>query len=200
MLVRDQLIERIVCGSLQPGLLNESQLAIALEVSRTPVREALLTLDPIVCRKDRGFELRALSVREAKEIYPLIGTLESLALDYLALPLPEAAVAELTAANARVRDAVEPQDVLDGDMNWHRTLLSFSRNRTICSLAEKYRLVISRYEYAYFSAGGARSMAVDDHDLILDLIRRGDLERAKEALKANWLRGADAIADMVEWM
>src|ERR1700694_4505406 len=78
------LRDRILTGALRPGaLLSPAELASALHGSATPAREALieLTLEGRVeSRPALGFRVRELTVREAQELYPLIWTLEGLAL------------------------------------------------------------------------------------------------------------------------
>src|SRR6516164_2816173 len=79
------LRERIVSGGLMPGnRLQDVQLAAELGVSRTPVREALLRLEGeglVESDPNRGFFVAPLSRKEVLEIYPIVWSLECLALD-----------------------------------------------------------------------------------------------------------------------
>ena len=57
-------------------------MAAELGASRTPLREALFSLvheGLIDATPDRGFSVKPLSSREVREIYPILWTLESLA-------------------------------------------------------------------------------------------------------------------------
>ncbi|MBF4693754.1 GntR family transcriptional regulator [Fusibacter ferrireducens] len=69
--------------ALKPGeRINENRICEALEVSRTPVREALLqlTLDGYIEQLPRrGFMVKSISLSRVHNIYEIIGALEALA-------------------------------------------------------------------------------------------------------------------------
>src|SRR3954470_792601 len=72
----------ILEGGLRPGQrMVEQQLAEALSVSRTPVREALVKLERenLVARIGRGMAVRTYSSDEVRDIYDLRAHLESYA-------------------------------------------------------------------------------------------------------------------------
>jgi DNA-binding GntR family transcriptional regulator len=75
------LRESIATGRLRPGeRIVEKPLAKQLEVSRTPVREALLKLGRdglVICNSRRRYKVRVLSVADVKKIYATLGILES---------------------------------------------------------------------------------------------------------------------------
>src|SRR5215207_2153935 len=80
-----ELRERIVFGGFAPGdRLVEAELASRFGVSKTPVREALLTLEGeglVVLRPHRGAEVTRLSVDEWNDLIFLRDVLEIGALD-----------------------------------------------------------------------------------------------------------------------
>lgn len=72
----------IVCGDLQPGTpLVETALAQRLEMSRTPVREALRRLeqDEIAARGQRGLAVRRASPEEILALYDVLAVMEGMA-------------------------------------------------------------------------------------------------------------------------
>jgi DNA-binding GntR family transcriptional regulator len=83
--VADQIREAIFAGVYSPGAqLREVELAAALEVSRGPVREALLRLEGEgLVRNEwhRGAIVVRLSARDAVELNSLRGALERLAVE-----------------------------------------------------------------------------------------------------------------------
>src|SRR2546430_2516572 len=77
-----QLRRAIVQGQLRPKQrLVEAELAETLEVSRTPIREALqrLALDGLVSRHRRGWVVREHEADEIKDIYACRAALEGYA-------------------------------------------------------------------------------------------------------------------------
>src|SRR5262245_51294874 len=69
------LRESIAQGTFAPGQhLREAELAEALQVSRGPVREALVQLEReglVVLRRHRGAEVAQLSLTDIEEVYTL---------------------------------------------------------------------------------------------------------------------------------
>ncbi len=81
--VYEYISEKIKDGSLKPDdKINEQHLSDRLNVSRTPVREALIQLAAEGLLKSeprRGFRVKPLSLKEAKDLYQLIGSLDAMA-------------------------------------------------------------------------------------------------------------------------
>ncbi|MCH8466596.1 MAG: GntR family transcriptional regulator [Roseinatronobacter sp.] len=77
------LRDLIATGAYAPGSrLNENELAIALKVSRTPVRSALSTLAAeglLVYRPNSGYSVRPFSSRDIEEIYAVRAELDGMA-------------------------------------------------------------------------------------------------------------------------
>src|SRR5689334_9971359 len=81
--VVDRLRDAILHGSFKPGEpLREEQLAAMLDVSRGPVREALVQLEReglVLMRRHRGATVARLSRGDLEEVYSLRLALERLA-------------------------------------------------------------------------------------------------------------------------
>src|SRR5437773_3057464 len=82
--VADRLRDAIFQGSFKPGEpLREEQLAAMLDVSRGPVREALVQLEReglVLVRRHRGATVARLSRGDLEEVYSLRLALERLAM------------------------------------------------------------------------------------------------------------------------
>jgi DNA-binding GntR family transcriptional regulator len=80
--VYQSLRESIVSGTLKPGTpLRPDTIADQLQVSTTPVREALLSLESdgaLIKRPYQGWFVRDFSEEEAREMYELRASLECL--------------------------------------------------------------------------------------------------------------------------
>ena len=81
--VYDYIAEKIRAGSLLPGQrVNENVICEELDISRTPVREALIQLsaEGVLENKARkGFLISAMSENDVKELYTVIGILDGYA-------------------------------------------------------------------------------------------------------------------------
>lgn len=71
---------RINDGSLKPDdKINEQQISDALNISRTPIREALIQLASdgfLEYTPRRGFRVKFLDIKRAQELYEIIGILD----------------------------------------------------------------------------------------------------------------------------
>ena len=194
--IRTSLLGRIVAGGLEAGKpVNESHLAAELKVSRTPLREALLQLEQegfIRSDQRRGFSVERLSGREVREIYPMIWTLEGLAVRSNAicahLPLPELARLNFQLARAR-----NPQRALDLDTQWHERLTSQSRNRRLLEAIAALRLGIRRYETIYMADTRLLPESVTQHNKIIKALKEHDVEAALKRLEENWRFGMEVL-------
>lgn len=83
--VKEELIKRLGRGTIATNSpINEGQLATELGVSRTPLREALITLERegvITSERGKGFRFTPLSAREFRDLSAIVATLEALALE-----------------------------------------------------------------------------------------------------------------------
>jgi DNA-binding GntR family transcriptional regulator len=186
VIVRDRLLE----GRLPPtGRINESELSALIGVSRTPLREALLGLEKeglVVSAAGRGFFVRSLSVEEVREIYPVLWTLESLALQLRGVPSP-VELSFLRKINAKLESRLsKPPQALKLDTEWHRTLLRPCRNRRLLLMIRDLKRAAYRYEYAFMQQSNRVIVSVEHHRQIVDALEQGDMERAVETLKENW--------------
>ena len=185
------LLRRILDGSLPPGRqLMPASLAGELGVSATPVREALIELEQdgfLDNPANRGFAVRRLTAREAEELYPLIWTLEALALR--SAPPGEATLAELDALNARFARETEPQALQGLDVQWHEHLVRECPNDTLHQMLTVLKRRVYRYEDASLRHSGGIPGSSDEHRRIAECLRRGNVEDAVGLLEENWRKG-----------
>jgi DNA-binding GntR family transcriptional regulator len=112
--IYQELRERIVFGGFSPGdRLVEADLAAQFGVSKTPVREALLTLEGeglVVLRPHRGAEVSRLTVDEWNDLIFLRDVLEIGALDAVIACMTEAHFARAEVALGEMADACAEHD------------------------------------------------------------------------------------------
>lgn len=191
--LRDQvhhaIVDRILRDELRPGArISDTALARDLGVSRTPIREALLRLERegfLDADIGRGFFVKPLSVREVRETYPVLWTLEALALRGTGAPTPERR-AEMDRINAALEGEDDPERRIDLDGEWHRTLLEPCGNEYLMGLIANLKWVIRRYEYAYMQNAGYIPISTRAHVEIAERVSAGDVEGAVPLLENTW--------------
>jgi DNA-binding GntR family transcriptional regulator len=112
--IYQELRERIAFGDFEPGdRLVEADLATRFGVSKTPVREALLTLEAdglVVLRPHRGAEVSRLTAEEWSDLIFLRDALEIGALDEIMAAMTDADFAQAGAALVEMADAWAEHD------------------------------------------------------------------------------------------
>lgn len=202
--LRDQLSESIRDRIIRQKLpanqsIGEHALAAELGVSRTPVRETLLGLERdgfVKSVPGRGFVVQPLSSEEARELYPIVWSLETLALSELERVEPSL-IEQLRTINRRVAAAATPQERIKVDGEWHRCLVSAGGNRRLAAVLEGIKASIARYEHAYMIASGPRDQSPDEHERIVKLLERSPAQAA-EALEAHWRRGLEVVLAAIQ--
>ena len=186
--VRAQILD----GRIAPGeFIREDELSEAMEVSRTPIREALgrLASEGFLERlPHRGFRVPEESVEDLLELYPIIASLDLLA-GRLALPrLTSEDVARLREINDQLKEAEGREDVqalIELNNRFHHLFSERSGSHRLCSLLDDLRAQLMRLEHWYYSDGEHARQSIDQHDEIIRAVEGGDHARALDLLERN---------------
>lgn len=190
------LLERLLSGELEPGArVNESRLAEELGVSRTPLREAMIRLEFegfLDNEKGKGFSVATLDPRKARELYPLAGLLESLALE--GTPnFPTSQLSELERLEherKKTYGSHQRLEAVEVDNRWHALLVSRCPNSELLEILRVLKQRLYRYEYV-LAAASTVGPDFHHHSLILQALRDGNHALAIEQLKHHWSLGAE---------
>jgi len=178
--IRQAIFER----TLKPGdHIQERELTPLLNISRTPLREALglLERDGLVQYfPNRGWFVTKYGPPEIKEIFAIRSGLENLAADLIIERLTEANYADLQARIDALGEAILREDVLGKnklDMEFHQRLVELTGNRRLlrmwqniavqCSIVFHYHTV-TMPDYDHWQG-------VVDHTAILNALRSGEV-------------------------
>ncbi len=197
----------IVSGDLSPGQrIVEADLAKQLEVSKSPVREAILQLkqDGLVidAPKGRGVVVAPLKPSDVREIYAVREALEGVAVRIVAAnPRPER-VAQLQAIVDRMRQALADGDSrrqFDLDVDFHTAICAATSNRRLQDLFAGLRPDIQRIFLFAVNAmplegPDAAERSVAEHEQLLQAIAAGDVALATARLDTHFEGRAQRIA------
>jgi DNA-binding GntR family transcriptional regulator len=200
------IYQRIVEGTYQPGQrLIEQRLAEDLEVSRTPVREALRRLEAgglIVVERNRGAVVREVSRSELIDLYELRARLEALAAERAAA---RATVEDLDSMEmAVVKFASIVERAHDGDIGTVREIAEWNRrfHDSVVAAAKHQRLaevlrvtvdapLVFRSFRGFSHVESARSEQF--HRLIFHAISDRDGQRASRLMQEHIDQGRDVL-------
>lgn len=187
---------QVLTGALAGGeLISEGDVATALGMSRTPVREAFLRLEAeglLRLYPQRGALVVPVSPEEVRAVIEARLVLEQFAAQQVVRrgPVGCSAVFErLSGALRRQRDAAETsdwQEFLDADREFHSITLEESGNAILSdfysSLRDRQMRMIRES-----AMGDPHRMAtiMDEHHKIAEALRDGDLQRSLAAVRTH---------------
>lgn len=184
------LRQEILDGAIRPGdLLLETALSTRYEVSRTPIRVALVRLehDGLVERASRGFRVRVGSAEDVLDIYEARIALESTAAAGAALRRTDLELARLTHLHQESVGADVPV-AADLHRQWHEVLWTASHNLAIASTLVRLCSQLTIFDPAPMLQPGSLDAACDEHRHILDAIADRDPDAARDAVAAHLTR------------
>lgn len=198
--VAERLRELIVAGDLAEGeRLAERDLAERLNVSRTPVREALAELQRegfVAPLGRRGLCVTTTSKRHAEELYPLIGIIEGHCLR--SAPPDGATLDALDEINGDLRAEKRRQKKIALDKLWHQTLISKGENHEADRILRYLKGHSTRYENLYHRDANNIHQSVAEHFDISERLKSGKIKDAVARLKSHWIESGHWLADLVE--
>ncbi|MEW2630329.1 GntR family transcriptional regulator [Streptomyces sp. NPDC048389] len=172
-------------------LLTEGELAEAVGVSRTPVREALLKLEVeglIKLYPKKGALVLAVSAQEIRDVVETRLLVEEFAVRR-AVPAPAALVARLEELLAEQRRHAEAGDLASfavSDRCFHAEIVKHAGNEILSKLYDQLRDRQLRMGVAMMQALPDRvSRNYEEHAEILDRIRAGDAEGAAGCVRGH---------------
>jgi DNA-binding GntR family transcriptional regulator len=186
----------IMDGQLSPGhRMREQELSERLQVSRTPVREALsrLQADGLLAIQPRsGLAVAELDDAGVIELYEtreaLEGTAAQLAARY-ANPRDIAAMRSVLAAEASAPD--EPVEQQRHNRAFHAALLAASHNRFLLKSLQVLHDALALLGPTTLVRSARREQAEAEHRLILEAIEKRDAVTAEAEMRAHVRHGAE---------
>lgn len=200
--VVQQVRTAIIEGELKPGQrLTEPRLARTLGVGQATVREALIELEHmgfIQRRKPRKTFVTWLTVEEVEQIYAVRLPLELAALDMLAAN-PHRSLSQCEESYRAMQEAARQGKVSDlkaRHLDFHRGLWAATGNPCLADVLERLVSRLFGFVYAVIQQNHytvAELVEITEkHGRILELIRAGDAQTAKQVMTASmdrrWLQ------------
>lgn len=202
--VYENLKQRILRQEFPCGeRLNIAALAKDLNVSNTPVREAISRLEKVGLVKIipyRGPYVRSLSASETAEVYDVRISLEVLAARLAALHADPESLARIEGRleeYALARIDGNRDEVLNADIRFHESVALASGNRTLIDMLA----MLSDWTLLFMQFGVPPSRTPSasgaTHESILEAIRSGDKELAASAMRKHLVVGKAALVQQL---
>lgn len=191
-----QLQSWIIDGTLEPGeKLYDAEIAEAIGVSRTPVREAFQLLEVqgfIETYRGRDTRVTTVSKEDVQTMYLPLASLQALAAQLAATTITEEQIATLNEINASYKQAIYDKDVpkiVEMDSQFHTFILEIVDNPYIINFTSVLQLHIQRLEYIFFKQQHIpKEESIDEHERIVQAFVQKNGKLAAEIMEQNWLR------------
>jgi DNA-binding GntR family transcriptional regulator len=195
-------------GVLPPGYQgSEQDIAAKLNMSRTPVHEAIIRLQSeglVKVLSKRGVFICTISPDDMREIYDVIIACESMAAELLA-GLPEFERGNkanaLETLNASMGLALQNDNLLawaEADDEFHRLLVASCGNGRIARIAESIMDQSHRARMLSLKLRPTPTKSVQEHQLIIDAIRKGLSLEAHNQARAHRAHARDLLLPLLE--
>lgn len=199
----------IVTGQLSPGRrVTELDLADQLQVSRTPVREALnrLQRDGLVVERARtGFAVVQFDEKMLRDVFDLRAELDSYATRLAVQKITDADVAALFALLDRCDDLARTDpsprgrmEEMELGMELHRSIARLGGNTLLADVLDGLLVKCQVYVWMELTQLDEFSAAREDHRAIVTAIADRDADRACDCSRRHINQSRDGILGLLQ--
>lgn len=196
----------ILENKMMPGFQAlESELAVRLGMSRTPVREAMIRLQEeglVEVIPRRGLRVLPLSPSDMREIYEVLTCVESEAAAMIAAKGPtESQLEPLHAATLDMEKALADNDLdawAEADQRYHVTLLNLCENKRLVQIALTHFDQAHRVRMFTLHLRTIPVESTRDHRQQVQALKSGDPVRMRNMYRAHRERAATELLDILK--
>lgn len=202
--LRDTLEQEIITGKFRPGdRLDEQKLATRFEVSRTPIREALMQLAStglVELQARRGAFVAMLSFKDVVERFEVMAALEGMCGALAARRITTSKQLELEQAHeACIQEASEENAdaYYYANERFHHLIYEACQNTFLTEQASQLHARLKPYRRLQLRARSRVANSLAEHQSIVDALRDGDSERTEHLLREHILIQGERLADFI---
>jgi DNA-binding GntR family transcriptional regulator len=181
----------------------ERKLSAELDVSRTPIREALklLQADSLIdISRHKGAQVKNFSTQQALELFDVIASLESLAAERLAERITKDqldALEQMHAAMLAHYHAAEADAYFDLNSEIHDTILTACGNPILQQMHTKMMARARRGRFMAIMDPKRLKTAVEEHEQLMNAFRSKDAEYARQIWRKHLLNTGRSVRDVL---
>lgn len=184
------IYSRIQNGFFQPGLfLKERDVAEALKISRTPVREAFRRLEEnglITFVPYRGVQVSNYSKEQIKQLYEVRICLEVLAAEICANKPNKDLIKNLEVILETAEEVTNSEDIVylrNTNRDFHNTIINYTENPFLIAKLKDLQTKIDICMMQSLSNVGRPSHTLEEHKLIVWALKTQNKELSKEIVR-----------------
>jgi DNA-binding GntR family transcriptional regulator len=191
--VYNYLQEQMRVGALEPGAsISVSRMISELGISRTPLREALLILQEqgfVSIMPQRGVIINALSIEDVKDIYEILGGIESRVLLSVYDMIGPSEIAHLEKCNKEIEISLAAGDIArhnEANVQFHNVFILLSENERLLKYVAHLKMQL--YDFPRRDYGRQwNENNLDEHKVFLQFLRdKNPLSAADYLRDVHW--------------
>jgi DNA-binding GntR family transcriptional regulator len=202
--LRDAIEEMIAVGKLAPGQhLDETELAQTFGVSRTPIRETLISLASmglVVIRPRRGAVVAELGPQQLVEMFEVMSELEATCSRLAARRMTAPEMEALKAAHAackEARDSGDADEYYYRNEAFHEAIYAGSHNQFLIDQTRGLYRRLRPYRRLQLRVRDRVSNSYSEHDGVVQAILRGDSDQAAQLTRDHVMIQGQRFADLM---
>ena len=187
--VYDYLRTQLIEGNLRPGMfISMNELIKKLDISRTPLRDALLQLQGegfVSFLPQRGIRINELSSKDIENLYDILGALDSKMLLTVFDQITSEKIDEMRKINRQMREYISEEannSYFDLNMAFHSVYNSMSSNQPLRNLIEVVRQRLFVFGKKDWSLK-MQELNYSEHSEFLGILEAGNAVRAADYLR-----------------
>ncbi len=197
------LREQIFAGLYAPGsFLDELVLCERLQISRTPLREALkvLTAEGLLRHEPRrGCFISEVTEKDLDDIFPVIALLEGRCAFEAARNASDADLAALTTLHERLNShaaAGRINDYYDTNFAIHEAIIALADNRWLAMAIADLRKILKLARSQQLHAPGRLAQSLSEHMTVFAALKARDSAGAEAAMRTHLTRQREALREL----
>lgn len=202
--VADELRQMIIFGELAPGeKIKVSALAAQLDVSLTPLREALKVLDKeslVELTANRGARVTEISVDSTRSLFEVVSSLEALAAKLAATRITEEELDVLDHLHARMKVCHEEGDMaayFNLNREIHDLVVEAAKNTDLTRVRTSLSFQVDRARALSSITPEHRDLSIEDHEALMEALRQRDPVAAQTIWQLHLERAGNEFCRIV---
>ena len=192
-LLKDAIAKTDIYGHREPLRLDERELTRALQVSRTPIREALSILEQegfVRTIPRRGIFILRKSKREIIEMIQMWAALESMSARLATLQAPDAEIAKLRHLFDEFQNASPAEHIheySDANIAFHQMIIRLGGSQLIADAVKNLFIHVRAIRRATISQDNRAARSIIEHLKIIEALEKRDTEAAERLTRQHTL-------------
>ncbi len=187
--VYEYLRRELKKGTLKPGMfVSMNQIMKHLDISRTPLRDALLQLQCegfVTFLPQRGIRINELTQKDIENMYEMLGALDSRVLLAIFNRIGAREIGQMKQINEEMKKSLDEEkfnSYWNKNTAFHNVYLNLSSNNLILYHINILRQRLFEFSKKYWSLR-RKQVIVGEHDTMIELIEKGDALAAVEFMR-----------------